>query len=98
MKIAGIASVLLGLYSFTLPNTPPQNVGKEVTAGEVLGLKTLRLMKERSFFVFVFCSLLISIPLAFYYNFTNLFLNDLGGRERLRSRVLDRCRKSASWS
>lgn len=78
MKMAGIASLLMGLYSFTLPNTPPQNVGKEVTAGEVLGVKALRLMKERSFFVFVLCSLLISIPLAFYYNFTNLFLNDLG--------------------
>jgi nucleoside transporter len=78
MKMAAIASALLGLYSFTLPNTPPQNVGKAVTAGEVLGLKTLRLLKEKAFFIFVLCSLLISIPLAFYYNFTNLFLNDLG--------------------
>lgn len=78
MKMAAIASVVLGLYSFTLPNTPPQNVGKKVTVGEVLGLKTLRLLKERSFFIFVLCSLLISIPLAFYYNFTNLFLNEAG--------------------
>jgi nucleoside transporter len=78
MKMAAAASILLGLYSFTLPNTPPQNVGKQVTAGEVLGLKTLRLLKNRSFFIFVLCSLLISIPLAFYYNFTNLFLNELG--------------------
>jgi len=80
MKMAGITSVLLGIYSFTLPDTPPQNVGREITAGEVLGLKALRLMKERSFAVFVLCSLLISIPLAFYYNFTNLFLNDLGAQ------------------
>jgi nucleoside transporter len=78
MKLAAAASVLLGLYSFTLPDTPPQNVGKQVTFGEVMGLKALRLMKERSFFFFVLCSLLISIPLAFYYNFTNPFLNDLG--------------------
>jgi nucleoside transporter len=78
MKMAAAASVLLGLYSFTLPNTPPQNVGKKVSAGEVLGLRTLRLLKDKSFFVFVLCSLLISIPLAFYYNFTNPFLNDLG--------------------
>jgi len=78
MKMAAIASVLMGLYSFTLPNTPPQNVGKEVTIGEVLGLKALRLLKERNFLIFVICSLLISIPLAFYYNFTNLFLNELG--------------------
>ena len=78
MKMAAIASVLLGLYSFTLPNTPPQNVGKETTVGEVLGLKTLRLLREKSFFIFVLCSLLISIPLAFYYSFTNLYLNELG--------------------
>ncbi|HVG18811.1 MAG TPA: nucleoside permease, partial [Blastocatellia bacterium] len=78
MKMAAAASILLGFYSFTLPDTPPQNVGKKVGVGEVLGLKTLRLLKERSFFVFVLCSLLISVPLAFYYNFTNLFLNELG--------------------
>ncbi len=78
LKMAAIASIVMGIYSFTLPNTPPQNVGKEVTAGEVLGVKALRLMKERTFFIFVLCSLLISIPLAFYYNFTNLYLNDLG--------------------
>jgi nucleoside transporter len=78
MKMAAIASILMGLYSFTLPNTPPQNVGKDVSIGEVLGLKALRLLKERAFLIFVLCSLLISIPLAFYYNFTNLFLNELG--------------------
>ena len=78
LKMAAIASLLLGLYSFTLPNTPPQNAGKKISAGEVLGLKALRLMKQKSFFVFALCSLLISIPLAFYYSFTNLFLNELG--------------------
>jgi nucleoside transporter len=78
LKMAAIASILLGLYSFTLPNTPPQNAGKKISAGEVLGLKALRLMKQKSFFVFALCSLLISIPLAFYYSFTNLYLNELG--------------------
>jgi nucleoside transporter len=78
MKMAAIASIFMGLYSFTLPNTPPQNVGKKISAGEILGVKAFRLLKERSFFVFVLCSLLICIPLAFYYNLTNLFLNDLG--------------------
>jgi nucleoside transporter len=77
MKMAAAASVLMGLYSFTLPNTPPQNVGKKVSAGEVLGVKAFRLLGDRSFFIFVLCSLLISIPLAFYYNFTNPFLNEL---------------------
>lgn len=78
MKMAAVASIVMGLYSFTLPNTPPKNVGKDVSVGDILGLKALRLLKERSFFIFALCSLLISIPLAFYYNFTNMFLNDLG--------------------
>lgn len=77
LKMAAIASIVMGVYSFTLPNTPPQNVGKEITFGEVLGVKALRLLKERSFLIFVLCSLLISIPLAFYYSFANPFLNDL---------------------
>jgi hypothetical protein len=42
MKMAAIASIVMALYSFTLPNTPPQNVGKQVTVGEVLGVKALR--------------------------------------------------------
>ncbi len=78
MKMAAVASIVLGIYAFTLPHTPPQNVGKEVSIGDILGFKALKLMKEWSFLVFVVSSLLISIPLAFYYNFTNMFLNDLG--------------------
>jgi nucleoside transporter len=88
MKVAAVASLLLGLYSFTLPNTPPQNVGRNVSVGEVLGLKTLRLLKDRAFFVFVLCSLLISIPLAFYYNFTNPFLNDLGMQRAMANQTM----------
>jgi len=78
LKMAAVASVLMGLYAFTLPHTPPRNVGKHLSVGDILGVKALKLMKEPAFFVFVLSSLLISIPLAFYYNFTNMFLNDLG--------------------
>ncbi len=78
MKIAAIASIILGLYSFTLPKTPPQNVGKEVKVSDILGLKALKLLKERSFLIFIISSLLICIPLAFYYNFTNMYLNEIG--------------------
>jgi len=77
LKMAAAISVLLGLYSFSLPNTPPQNTGKDVSVGDILGIKALKLLKDTSFAVFVLSSLLISIPLAFYYSFTNLFLNDL---------------------
>jgi MFS family permease len=36
-------------------------------------------MKDRSFATLVVSSLLVCIPLAFYYNFTNLFLNEIKG-------------------
>ena len=77
MKIAAVASIILGFYAFTLPHTPPQKTGGRVTIGDILGLKALKLLKDRSFLIFVISSLLICIPLAFYYNFTNMYLNDL---------------------
>jgi len=78
MQMAAGASVLLGLYSFTLPKTPPKMAGEKVKVSDILGLKALALMKNWSFALFVICSFLISIPLAFYYNFTNVFLNESG--------------------
>lgn len=78
MKIAAGASIVLGIYSFFLPKTPPKSVGQKVTMRDVLNLDALSLMKDRSFAVFAIGSMLICIPLAFYYNFTNLFLNEAG--------------------
>jgi len=78
LKIAAGASAVLGVYSFFLPRTPPQSSDKKVTVREVLNLDALSMLKDRSFAVFVIGSLLICIPLAFYYNFTNLFLNESG--------------------
>ncbi|MEX2382869.1 MAG: nucleoside permease [Opitutales bacterium] len=78
LKLGAGFAILLGIYCFFLPHTPPQARGKKVTARDVLGLDALKLMKERSFLVFVISSLLICIPLAFYYNWTNPFLNNIG--------------------
>jgi nucleoside transporter len=77
MQIAAAASGLLGLFCLLLPHTPPGNVGKKVSLGDVLGLGALKLMKSPSFAVFVIGSFLICIPLQFYYAFTNPFLNEV---------------------
>lgn len=77
-KMASIASLILGLFSFTLPNTPPMKKGQKTTVSEMLGLDALRLLKNRSYLIFFLASMAISIPLAFYYNFTNLFLTEQG--------------------
>lgn len=78
MLFAAACSLVLGVYSFTLPNTPPRSKGKAVSFGEIIGTDSLQLMKDRSFAIFTISSLLICIPLAFYYNFANLFLNESG--------------------
>ena len=77
-KIGAVVSLFLGVYSLFLPTTPPKSTGEKVTVREVLGLDALELMKDRSFAILIISSLLISIPLAFYYSFTNGFLNEMG--------------------
>lgn len=77
-QLAAAASLAMGLYAFFLPHTPPKQKGERVTINDVLGLDALKLMKRRSFAVLVISSVLISVPLAFYYSFANPFLNDVG--------------------
>lgn len=73
---AGV-SIALGIYCLFLPNTPPASADKKVSVADVLGLDALSMFKNRSFAVFVISSMLVCIPLSFYYGFTNLFLNEL---------------------
>lgn len=76
-RLTAILSAVLGIFSFTLPNTPPPKAGTKVTIGEILGADALKLLADRSFLIFFLSSLLICIPLAFYYQVTNQFLNEL---------------------
>ncbi len=71
--LAGGCSILLALYCLTLPHTPPR---RESGGGDVFGMAAVGLLREPSFAVFVFCSFLICIPLAFYYTFANQFLTE----------------------
>ena len=75
---AATASVLLGAYSFILPHTPPPGAGQPVSFRSIAGVDAFRQLGDRPFYVFIFSSLLLCIPLAAYYNFTQIFLGAAG--------------------
>jgi len=75
---AGIASVVLGAYSFTLPHTPPLGRGQPVSLRSIAGLDAFKQLGDRPFYIFIIASLLLCIPLAAYYNMTQLFLGAAG--------------------
>ena len=77
--MTAVASGFLGLFSFTLPKTPPKiEKGEKVTVAALLGLDALKLLKNSNFLVFFLASVLICIPLAFYYQHAGQFLNEVG--------------------
>lgn len=77
--MVAIASAILGLFSFTLPKTPPRvSKDEKVNISSLLGLDALKLLKDRNFLIFFIASVLICIPLAFYYQNANPFLSEIG--------------------
>jgi nucleoside transporter len=78
LYMAASMSIALGLYSFSLPHTPPPAAGERVSLRSIVGLDALKALGSTPFYVFLGASLLISIPLAAYYNFTQLFLEATG--------------------
>jgi nucleoside transporter len=92
--IAAGASLALGAFGLLLPKTPPQarlaaRAGTSVAPGgagsvgapsltEKLGLDVFKTVREPSFWVFIGASLLVCVPLAFYYAYTNTFLVEKG--------------------
>jgi nucleoside transporter len=76
--LAGIAALVLGLLSFTLPATPPKISDEKIKIGDIIGLDALKLLKDKNFAVFFLSSILICIPLAFYYQNAHPFLTEAG--------------------
>jgi nucleoside transporter len=76
--MCAVSSFLLGAFSFTLPRTPPLGAAQERRSlRSLLGFDALQMLRERNFAVFFFASILICVPLAFYYQDANQFLTEI---------------------
>lgn len=87
--MAAITSAILGVFSFTLPKTPPRvDRSKKISISKILGLDALALLKDRNFLIFFLASVLICIPLAFYYQHAGQFLGEIGVTNPARKMTL----------
>ena len=75
---AGICAIILGVYSFFLPSTPPPAKGQPVNLRTIFMVDAFSLMKRPAFLIFIVCSTLICIPLAYYYALTSNYLSNAG--------------------
>lgn len=75
--LAGGTSMVFGVFSLTLPHTPPRKKGQDISLGEVLGLDALALLKKPAFAIFILCMFLICIPLYFYFVNLGTYLTQL---------------------
>jgi len=75
--IPAVVSVVLGLFSFILPATPPRP-NADTSIAKILGLDALVLLRDRSYLTFFIGSILLCVPLSFYYGYTALYLSETG--------------------
>lgn len=76
LYISAIASLVMGVYSFTLPHTPPARIGKSLA--EAVGLPALKMLRQRGFRVLIISALCMAAVQQFYGVYANPFLRDLG--------------------
>lgn len=76
-QLASGAALVMGIYSLSLPHTPPKGADTHVSVGALLGFDAIKLFRDRSFATFMICSFLICIPLSFYFTWTNQFMTEM---------------------
>ncbi|PWW08165.1 MFS transporter [Mangrovibacter plantisponsor] len=77
-SLAALCSVILAIYSLTLPNTPAPAKGQPFKVRDLFCADAFALLKVPHFFIFSLCATLISIPLGTYYAYTASWLSDAG--------------------
>jgi nucleoside transporter len=76
--LGGLSSIVMGLYSFSLPHTPPPAKDKPFDIRSLLMFDAFSRLGKLPCLVFITCSTLICIPLAYYYGNTAMYLDNTG--------------------
>ena len=79
LMIGGGAAVFLGLYSFTLPHTPPPSRGQTTSWRQIVGADAFVALKDRSFVVFLVAAMLIFIAFGTYFPYAPPYFAALHG-------------------
>ena len=80
--LSGILGVVLGIYSFTLPECPVCKDGEKKSFSEALGLNAFKLFKEKKMAIFFIFSMLLGSCLQITNGYANPFIhsyNSLAG-------------------
>ena len=73
---ASATGLLAAIFNLYLPKTPSTGKGKKTSVIDALGLRTVRLMKDRNFAIFIIFSFLSMIPFSMYWSYCSEFLLD----------------------
>ena len=87
-NVGAASAIALGLYSFTLPPTPPPAKGQPVNLRALLMVDAWKMLARPAFLVFIICSGLICIPLAYYFGLTSNYLTNAGFEQAASSMAL----------
>jgi NHS family xanthosine MFS transporter len=86
--VASGASVLLGLYAFTLPACPPQLVGgNSKTLVDALGLKSFTLFRNSKMAIFFIFAMLLGAALQLTNAYGDTFLHDFATVDRYKDTI-----------
>ena len=76
--VSGALSILLALYTLTLPECPVNRSSEKKSLVDAMGLRAFTLFKQRKMAVFFIFSMLLGVALQITNGFANPFLADFG--------------------
>lgn len=76
--VSGAIGLVLGAYSFTLPNCPIDHTTSKKTFVDALGLRAFTLFKQKRMALFFIFSMLLGVSLQITNGFANPFITSFG--------------------